>query len=166
MMKTNIQNQRSEIRHRRSTFGVAVLLLAMAVSAGHGQNFTLDWSKVDGGGGTSTGGVYSVAGTIGQSDSGHMSGGNFTLQGGFWSVIASIQTPGAPLLSVTCLGSTLVVSWPLPATGWVLEQASVLTGAVIPWSQVPTNQYLTDATHCTINVPSPAGTKFYRLRKP
>jgi hypothetical protein len=127
--------------------------------------YSLVWSTIDGGGGTSTGGVYSVSGTIGQADAGHMSGGQFTVEGGFWGVIAPIQTPGAPLLSVTCLGSTVMVSWPLPATGWVLEQTPTLTGAAIPWSQVPANQYQTNATHCFITVPSPAGNKFYRLKR-
>jgi hypothetical protein len=42
------------------------------------QTYSLDWSTVDGGGGTSTGGVYSVTVTIGQSDAGAMSGGNLS----------------------------------------------------------------------------------------
>ena len=36
------------------------------------QNFSLDWWTMDGGGGTSTGGVYSVTGTVGQPDAGPM----------------------------------------------------------------------------------------------
>jgi hypothetical protein len=58
------------------------------------QSYSIDWFTIDGGGGTSTGGVYSVTGTIGQPDAGGlMSGGNYTLQGGFWSIQA-VQTPG------------------------------------------------------------------------
>ena len=42
-----------------------------------GQSYSVDWYKVAGGGGTSTGGTYTVNGTIGQPDaSGAMSGGN------------------------------------------------------------------------------------------
>ena len=63
------------------------LLLAVNASA---QSYSLDWSTIDGGGGTSTGGIYSVSGTIGQPDAGAMSGGNFTLQGGFWGIVAGI----------------------------------------------------------------------------
>jgi hypothetical protein len=41
---------------------------------------------VDGGGGTSTGGVYTLSGTIGQPDaSAAMTGGAYTLTGGFWA---------------------------------------------------------------------------------
>ena len=61
--------------------------------------YSIDWSTIDGGGGTRTGGVYSVTGTIGQPDAGQMRGGPFTLTGGFWSIIAAVQTPCVPLLS-------------------------------------------------------------------
>src|SRR5438874_9757434 len=65
------------------------------------QTFTIDWFTIDGGGGTSTGGVYSVSGTIGQPDAGGpMSGGNYSLTGGFWSLLSVVQTPGLPLLSI------------------------------------------------------------------
>ena len=36
------------------------------------------------------------SGTIGQPDAESMSGGNYTLQGGFWGVVAAVQTVGAP----------------------------------------------------------------------
>jgi hypothetical protein len=40
---------------------------------------------VDGGGHTfSTGGVYTLGGTIGQPDAGLLTGGPYTLGGGFW----------------------------------------------------------------------------------
>jgi hypothetical protein len=73
---------------------LCVLPFAFCLSA-WGQ-YSIDWSTIDGGGGTSTGGVYSVTGTIGQPDAGKMSGGNFTLDGGFWGLVAAVQTPGAP----------------------------------------------------------------------
>jgi len=84
---------------------------------------SIDWYKVAGGGGTSTGGVYAVSGTIGQPDAGPtMSGGNFSLTGGFWSLISVVQTPGAPLLTITRSNNTVTVSWPSPSTGFVLQQ--------------------------------------------
>jgi hypothetical protein len=47
--------------------------------------YTLDWWTVDGGGGTfSTGGSYSLGGTIGQPDPGTSTGGTYILDGGFW----------------------------------------------------------------------------------
>ncbi len=44
---------------------------------------------MDGGGGTATGGGFTVQGTIGQPDAGLMSGGDFTLAAGFWQQAAS-----------------------------------------------------------------------------
>src|SRR6516225_7254569 len=98
------------------------------------QSYSIDWFTVDGGGGTSTGGVYSVSGTIGQPDAGTMSGGNYTIQGGFWSVIAAIQTEGAPLLTITRSGPSAIVSWPSPSTGFVLQETATLGNAT--WTNV------------------------------
>src|SRR5215475_5798018 len=98
------------------------------------QNYSIDWFTVDGGGGTSTGGVYSLSGTIGQPDAGTMSGGNYTIQGGFWSVIAAIQTEGAPLLTITRAGPSAIVSWPSPSTGFVLQENAGLGNAT--WTNV------------------------------
>ena len=71
--------------------------------------YSINWSTTDSGGGTSTGGVFTVTGTVGQPDAGTMSGGPFTLEGGFWGLIAAIQTPGAPLLSVWRTDTNTVV---------------------------------------------------------
>ena len=42
---------------------------------GFAQSYSIDWYKVAGGGGTSTGAMYQVSGTIGQSDAGGASSG-------------------------------------------------------------------------------------------
>src|SRR5713226_7542168 len=75
------------------------------------QNYSIDWFTIDGGGGSSTGGVYAVSGTIGQPDAGVMSGGPYVLSGGFWSIINLIQTPGAPFLSAIHPNAAVTVSW-------------------------------------------------------
>jgi hypothetical protein len=49
------------------------------------SGYDLSWYTVDGGGATfSTGGSYSLGGSIGQADAGSMSGGTYQLAGGFW----------------------------------------------------------------------------------
>jgi hypothetical protein len=76
-----------------------MLLLWSAGSgiAGLAQQYSIDWYKIAGGGGTSTGGTYQVSGTIGQPDaSGAMTGGNYSVTGGFWSLISVVQTAGLP----------------------------------------------------------------------
>src|SRR5437867_12588337 len=102
---------------------LAGLILSITAAAAQAQSYTIDWFTIDGGGGISTGGVFSVSGTIGQPDAGHMSGGNFTLDGGFWGLIAAVQTPGAPALRVVrTTTNTVLIAWPAPSTGFSLQQ--------------------------------------------
>ena len=46
--------------------------------------YDLSWYTIDGGGGSSNGGSYSLGGSIGQPDAGTLSGGSYHLSGGFW----------------------------------------------------------------------------------
>ena len=105
------------------------------------QTYSIDWHKVAGGGGTSTGSVYSVSGTIGQPDAGSVSGGTYSLSGGFWALYA-VQTPGAPLLKIFLTSTnTAVVSWPAPSTGFNLQQNTDLrtTNWVAPTETINNN---------------------------
>jgi len=121
--------------------------------------------SLDDGGGASTGGVYSVTGTIGQPDAGAMSGGNYTLQGGFWGVVSAVQTPGAPLLTIFhTITNTVAVSWPSPSTGWTLQQNTNSVSS-LNWSNV-TSGIQDDSTTKTLVVNPPTGNRFYRLQKP
>jgi hypothetical protein len=141
--------------------GLAVAFCAWAA------DYSIDWYTIDGGGGTSTGGVYSLSGTIGQPDAGFMSGGNYTLQGGFWGIVAAIQTPGAPWLTISNAQANVVVSWQMPATGFLLEQTAVLGSPSSVWTTVPF-PYQTNLSANTISVDFTAGpgNKFLRLRQP
>jgi len=130
-----------------------------------GQSYSIDWATIDGGGGASTGGVYTVTGTIGQPDAGTMSGGTYTLSGGFWGMVASVQTEGAPYLSVVRSNNTVVVSWPLPATGWLLHATTNMVTGDSLWTEIPPS-YQTNGPNLQFSEPLPAGNKFYRLHKP
>ncbi len=126
-----------------------------------GQSYSIDWFKISGGGGTSTGGVYAVSGTMGQPDGGTaMSGGNYSLTGGFWSIIAVEQTPGAPALSITHSGNSVVVSWPYPSTGWTLQQNNNLS---TPNWAASGFTISTNASVNSITITAPTGALFFRL---
>ncbi len=114
---------------------------------------------MDGGGGTSTGGVYAVIGAIGQPDAGPvMSGGVFVLRGGFWTLPGVIQTPEAPTLHVAPAGMGQAVLWWEPVqAGWTLQEAPAVTG---PWSQVP------NGNAPPVLVPATLPAQFYRLIHP
>ena len=55
-------------------------------SAQTGGPYDLSWTTVDGGGGTSTGGVFTLHMTLGQHDAGRMQGGPYVLWTGYWAV--------------------------------------------------------------------------------
>ena len=77
----------------------AVLLLVPVVLAQSGGDYDLTWNTVDSGGGTfSTGGDYSLGGTIGQPDAGVLTGGDYTLGGGFWGGAAAEYRIYLPLV--------------------------------------------------------------------
>jgi hypothetical protein len=62
--------------------------------------YSIDWYTVDDGGAMgSTGGTYSIGGTIGQSDAGAQSGGTYTLSGGFWTVEVFGYRVNLPLIT-------------------------------------------------------------------
>ena len=145
------------------------VLITLAVLAGgnlaraqSGGGFDLTWSTIDGGGGTSTGGVFSVSGTIGQPDAGVMSSGSFQLTGGFWGVV---QTPGAPLLRITRSGGNVILAWPAAATGFRLQQSSVVPAGDGAWSYVATLPVLVGGENRVTLAVTP-GHRFFRLRNP
>jgi hypothetical protein len=145
-----------------------IILFAVTLLLPHllnAQSYAIDWYTIDGGGGTSTGGVYSVSGTIGQPDAGKMTGGNYAINGGFWGILAVLQTPGAPLLSIArTTTNTVVVFWPSPSTGFVLQH-NTNSVASINWSNAP-GTIQDDGTTRTLIVDPPTGNRFYRLFKP
>jgi hypothetical protein len=66
--------------------GIALLLaISTTVLAQTGGGYDLSWGTVDGGGGIVSGSGYTLIGTTGQPDaSASLSGGGYTLTGGFW----------------------------------------------------------------------------------
>jgi len=127
------------------------------------QPYTIDWYKVSGGGGTSSNGQYIVSGTIGQYDaSSAMTGGNYSLTGGFWSLYA-VQTPGLPNLTIAFIGSGSVkVSW--PNTGnYTLQTNNNL--ATTSWFGYGGSVSTANGTN-SMTISPPSGNLFFRLHNP
>src|ERR1035441_53996 len=94
-MSHNIQSVKTFIRFLALTATASLSLTALA------QSYSIDWYKIAGGGGTSTGATYQVTGTIGQPDAGGaMTGGGYSVTGGFWLLISVVQTAGLPNLVI------------------------------------------------------------------
>ena len=126
----------------------------------HAQPYAINWFTIDGGGGTSTGGVYSVSGTIGQPDAGGpMTNGQYSVTGGFWALPTAIQVGGAPTLTIVpATPGNATISWTPNTPGFVLQETLSLS---------PTN-WVNSASGAAnpIVVPATLPTKFYRLFKP
>jgi hypothetical protein len=77
--------------HARSRSAAALLMLLLAAAQTSAQPADgIIWYTIDCGGSVSTGGPFTLVGTIGQPDAGPpLSGGGYTLLGGFWPGIAT-----------------------------------------------------------------------------
>jgi hypothetical protein len=130
------QPELKAMKTRRITTLAALLLTSGAAFAQSGGPYSLTWSTLDGGGGASAGGGLTLNGTIGQPDAGApMSGGGFTLTGGFWSGVATVSP--APRLSIRLgTGHTVILSWPNPSAGYVLQQTSNMNALGGGWTDV------------------------------
>lgn len=153
------------MKQKRLWFFLLLTIMSVSVFGVGAQGYSIDWSVIPGGGGTSSNGVYSVTGSIGQADVGNvMSGGNYSLTGGFWSLVSVVQTAGAPKLSITHSGNQIIISWPTPTSDWTLQQNSDLA-ANNGWSSsgytISTNSGVS-----SITIPGPVGNLFFRLSQP
>jgi len=145
-------------------FGFIILHSAFILRVS-GQSYTVDWYKISGGGGTSTGGTYQVAGTLGQPDAGlAMSGGSYSVTGGFWSLISVVQTPGVPRLIIAHGGSSVTVSWPDAATNTYTLQQNGSLATTNGWT---TSGYPITPANGTnsITITPPTGNLFFRLKQ-
>jgi hypothetical protein len=165
---TNRQNENLVPRTWKLKLGASVVLgswcLVLFSTPLVAAQFSIDWFKVAGGGGASTGNIYSVNGTIGQHDAGGaMIGGGYSLTGGFWSLISVAQTAGLPTLAISRVGNSVIVSWPNTGTYTLQQNSNVAAPA--GWI---TSGYSISTINGTnrITVTAPAGNLFFRLSKP
>lgn len=134
------------------------LLAALSASA---QTPSINWFKVAGGGGLSTGAAYSITGTIGQHDAGGpLTGASHSLAGGFWALYAISSGTGPGLRIFLTTTNTAVVSWPSPATGWKLQQKPDFSAGT--WV-TPVETVNDNGIEKFIIVSPPMGARFYRL---
>ena len=134
-------------------------------SIGFAQPYSIDWYKVADGGGTSTGSVYSVSGTIGQ----HDAGGPVTaptsdveVTGGFWALISVVQTPGLPNLIITHSGNSVIISW--PNTGSYTLQQNANFALANGWAASGSSINTANGTN-SVTITPPAGNLFFRLKQ-
>jgi len=140
-------------------------LVCLLVTGALAQTYSINWYKIAGGGGTSSGGVYSLSGTIGQPDaSPALTGGAYSLTGGFWALYA-VQTASAPFLSIFGTGTNAaIVAWPIPATTFRLQQNSNVLNTN-GWVTV-TNPVVTANGTNRVTIYPATGNQYFRLIYP
>lgn len=141
-------------------FLAGALLLPAAAGA---QQYSNTWYKVSGGGGTSTNGQYSISGTIGQQDAGGpMTGGGFSVSGGFWAIYA-LQSPGLPTLRIRFVApDSVVVFWPNTGSYSLRTNGFVNSSNWIDFGGPVTTANGTNSVTFT----PPRGNLFFRLSQP
>lgn len=123
----------------------------------------MDWFKIAGGGGASTNGQFTLNGTIGQPDaSTALTGRNYSLTGGFWSLFA-MQTPGAPALAIRQSGADVIIYWPSSPAGFLLQQNANL--ATTNWTSF-VGLVGDDGTTKSVTNPPPSRNMYFRLIHP
>ena len=150
---------------RKMAVGKIVLILSLLFPAiGFAQQYSIDWYKTAGGGGTSANGQYSLSGTIGQHDAGGpMTGGNYSLTGGFWSLISVVQTPGLPNLTISFVGpNSVVVSWPNTGSYTLQTNNNLNSSSWLGYSGTINTSNGTNS----VTITPPTGNLFFRLSSP
>jgi hypothetical protein len=146
----------------------SIFLAAVMGTAGWAlwaQDYAMNAQGIPGGGGSSSGGPYRLTGSIGQATAGgNLTGGNYSIAGGFWSQVSVVQTPGAPWLTLSQSNGQLTISWPTPASNWVMQTNSNLSnsgGWTASGYAVSTHNGIS-----TVVVPLQSGNLFFRLAQP
>jgi hypothetical protein len=139
--------------------GLTAALNARAQSA-------IDWVTLDAAGGTQSSANYVVNFTAGQNDVGPtvVSSANYRIIPGFWALEDLGPAVGLPELSIALNGSRVILSWPSPSAGFVLQHTDSLDVLPAAWSDTPgavsDNGFIKSLTR-----PHNLSKRFYRLRK-
>ena len=146
------------ILHARSRWAVFLLLVCNSAFA----QYSIDWFTVDGGGGTTSDGVYEISGTIGQPDAGSITTGDYVIEGGFWSDLEAVPEPVPPGLTIELVSpSSVLVGWPAPSDGFVLQQNTDLT--TTNWVAVTIPPVVANG-EMQVTVSPLVGNRYYRLK--
>lgn len=79
-------------------------------------------------------------------------------------IITVAASAVAPTLTIVRSGSNVIISWPTSATGYVLEQTTVLTSGVNNFTPV-TEPVIVSGSENTVTVAASGSTMFFRLKK-
>ena len=116
---------------KRKKLSVVVSIAFLSVTGVVAEEFELNWSTIDAGGGSSAGETYRIGGTIGQPDAWNASSNGYQLTGGFWDGIGEEDT-GTPTPTFTPKATSTFGPTETP-TGTMIPLTPTSTGTqVVP----------------------------------
>jgi hypothetical protein len=139
----------------------------LALAASVRAQSVIDWFTLDAGGGAHSSASYLVNFTAGQNDVGPTvaSSANYRIVPGFWALEDLGPADGLPELGIALSGANVILSWPSPSSGYVLQHADSLNTLPATWFDTPgavsDNGFIRSLT-----IPHNLSKRFYRLRRP
>jgi hypothetical protein len=94
----------------------SLVLIAPFLPASAFAQFQIDWYTIDGGGGSSSGGNFSLTGTIGQHDAVAGTGGPFQCGGGFWGPCPEFHSATPTATPQPCRRFSMSTTFPASST--------------------------------------------------
>jgi hypothetical protein len=137
------------------------------MAAGVRAQPVLDWFTLDAAGGAQSSANYVINFTAGQNDVGaaETASANYRIIPGFWALEDLGPETGLPELSIVLSGANVLLSWPSPSTGFVLQHTDSLNTLPATWFDTPgvvgDNGFIKSLT-----LPHNLSRRFYRLRRP
>ena len=140
-----------------------MLLGLLAVVSALASDTALKASYISSGGGTSSGGTYTMSGTVGQPVTLISSNGQYRLEPGFWAMMSVISTPEGPAIAFQRTGNQVVFTWSEPPGTYVLQKATTL-GNAADWQNVSQTPVQVGEQNA-LSLELAPGNQFFRLRK-
>lgn len=143
------------------------LAVALGTALSTGAQTTIDWFTLDAAGGASSSVNYVINSTAGQNEVGStfLNSANYRIIPGFWALENLGPATGVPTLTITLNGANVILSWPSPSTGFVLQQADTFSILPVAWANTPGAVSDNGFTR-SITIPHNQTRTFYRLRRP
>lgn len=145
---------------------IAVLALCVATVVHTRGADMIDWFTLDAGGGIQSSASYVVNFTVGQNDVGAAAStsASYRMVTGFWALEDMGPANGLPSLSIVLKEANVVIAWPSPSTGFILQQTDSLD--TIPANWVNTPGVVSDnGFERNMSIPADVAKRFYRLKR-
>lgn len=127
---------------------------------------SIDWLTLDAAGGAQSSANYTINFTAGQNDVGNTApaSASYRIIPGFWALENLGPATGVPVLTITLFGPRVILSWPSPSTGFVLQETDSFNVLPAVWGNTP-GVVSDNGFTKSLTLPHDQAKRFYRLRR-